>query len=657
MRLTLRTLLAWLDDTLQPTQVREIGVQVAESPFAQELTERIHRVTRQRRLSVPSSSGADGTDPNTVASYLDNDLDAEEVAEYEKKCLTSDVKLAEVASVHQILSLLGQKVKVPTEAKARMYQLVRGRETVRARPAKDKKDLTPEPVTRPIQAWVAPETNRRSWVERFGILAATLALVASVIVTASWSLHNPASDSPLPSAAEMNIAANLALPPREDLRQPAPGEPDVLEPVADADRGTAVSEKGAAVRDDNPTSVAAKTAEVKVAKDTNTKPSGTTDGIAAVVPAGSAGLAVPGAGVLLRYNADQREWDRLSGATPLSRSDRVLCLSPFRATVILGNIPLSLVGETEIRILSQPTDKIPAFELIQGRVLVRNAPSASLRVGSPDRLVTVDVSPASAVGIERSDRREYGRTVNQPSPLTLFCTQGEVGLTADQKHETLTASDAAVIDAAGAVQRTEIDTLPPWATNAEPTPDEIKLQEKFVRLFHPGRPVLTEIVAASEDDDPDVKTLSIRALKSLGDLSLLMPMLSRAGDRLTRTSALEAIRGYLGLSRDASLRVREQLGEEFGDDTTAFVEKMLIGYPAEEASNSQLYERLVAALGPEQPSIGVRELAIDNLKRLTGRDDLGYDPDQPDGKGLTAWKDLQRQGKLRSSAPKSAPKK
>ena len=48
MRLTLRTLLAWLDDTLQPAQVREIGSQVAGSPFAQELTDRIHRVTRQR---------------------------------------------------------------------------------------------------------------------------------------------------------------------------------------------------------------------------------------------------------------------------------------------------------------------------------------------------------------------------------------------------------------------------------------------------------------------------------------------------------------------------------------------------------------------------------------------------------------------------------
>ena len=31
MCLTLRTLLAWLDDTLQPPQVKEIGSQVAEA--------------------------------------------------------------------------------------------------------------------------------------------------------------------------------------------------------------------------------------------------------------------------------------------------------------------------------------------------------------------------------------------------------------------------------------------------------------------------------------------------------------------------------------------------------------------------------------------------------------------------------------------------
>ena len=169
-------------------------------------------------------------------------------------------------------------------------------------------------------------------------------------------------------------------------------------------------------------------------------------------------------------------------------------------------------------------------------------------------------------------------------------------------------------------------------------------------MFHPGRPVLTEIVAASEDENAEIRQLSIVALKSLGDLSLLMPTLSRAGDAVTRRGALAAIRAYMGLGPDAANRVRDQLGEEFGDDTAAFVAKMLVGYTPDEASDPKLFERLVAALGPEQQSIGLHELALDTLKQLTGRDDLGYDPDHADGKGLIAWKDLQRQGKLHYSA-------
>src|SRR3569623_2122713 len=130
MRLTLRTLLAWLDDTLSPAEVKEVGQQVSESPLAQELADRIHRVTRQRRLTIPGQSGTEPTDPNTVASYLDNELPPEQVAEYEKRCLTSDVHLAEVASSHQILSLIGQKAKVPADARTHMYRLVRGREAM-----------------------------------------------------------------------------------------------------------------------------------------------------------------------------------------------------------------------------------------------------------------------------------------------------------------------------------------------------------------------------------------------------------------------------------------------------------------------------------------------------------------------------------------------
>jgi hypothetical protein len=295
-------------------------------------------------------------------------------------------------------------------------------------------------------------------------------------------------------------------------------------------------------------------------------------------------------------------------------------------------------------------------ELTHGRLVVRNAPPGSLKVSFADRSVVVDVSPANAVALERLDRREYGRNVGQAPPLLVYCVEGEATVTADQKPESLTASDAVVIAATGGPRRTEIDAPPRWATEIEPAPGELQVRDQFVRMFHPGRPVLTEIVAASEDDNTEIKQLSIRALKALGDVSLLMPMLSRAGDPVTRGSALDAVRSYLGLGREAAARVHDQLAEEFGDDTAAFVEKMLVGYSPEEAASPQLYEKLVTALGPEQPSVGVRELAIDTLKQLTGRDDLGYNPDQPDGKGLTAWKDLQRQGKLRYAAPSARAK-
>ena len=650
MRLTLRTLLAWLDDTLQPTQVREIGGQVAESPFAQELTERIHRVTRQRRLSVPSSAGPDGTDPNVVASYLDNDLDPQVVAEYEKQCLTSDVKLAEVASVHQILSLLGQKVRVPTEAKSRMYQLVKGRETVRERSPAVRRPQSPEPVTRPIQPWVDPDPIRRSWIERFGMVAAGLGLIALSIFTASWSVNVPPSEPIIPPVADQQAAPAevIVAAPTDEAGPAAPKGGDHA--PADLAPAPGTEKPASAGAGDLAHATKSKEAvEPKVSKPADT-PSGAPAPASLKLPAGASGVAATDGGVLLRYNADQREWERLTGATPVSRSDRLLCLAPFRATVTLGNLPLVLVGETEIRILSQSSDKIPAIELIQGRLLVRNSPTGSLKVGFADRSVTTELTASSSVVMERTERRAYGRTVTQAPPLFIYCTQGEVALSSGQKHESLTASDVVVIDTAGTLKRTGIDTPPSWTTETEPSPHEIQLRDQFIRMFHPGRPVLTEIVAASEDENADIRQLSVLALKSLGDLSLLMPTLSRAGDPVTRRGALAAIRSYMGLGPEAAGRVRDQLAEEFGDDTASFVAKMLIGYTPDEASDTKLYERLVAALGPEQQSIGLRELALDTLKQLTGRDDLGYDPDHADGKGLIAWKDLQRQGKLHYSA-------
>lgn len=125
MRLTLRTLLAYMDDILEPAQAKEIGQKISESAFATELTKRIGEVMKRRRISAPElDSKGQGLDPNLVSEYLDNSLPPETVAEIEKICLDSDIQLAEAAASHQILTLvMGDPVDVPESTRHRMYAL------------------------------------------------------------------------------------------------------------------------------------------------------------------------------------------------------------------------------------------------------------------------------------------------------------------------------------------------------------------------------------------------------------------------------------------------------------------------------------------------------------------------------------------------------
>ncbi|MFO0903316.1 MAG: hypothetical protein U0939_09970 [Pirellulales bacterium] len=127
MRLTLRTLLAYLDDLLEPADAVEMGKRIEENKIATELVQRIRTRMRLLRLGAPKVDGRGiGLDANSVAEYLDNTLPADRVLDFEKVCLESDVHLAEVASCHQVLAAVMDKpAHVDPNVRLRMYNLIR----------------------------------------------------------------------------------------------------------------------------------------------------------------------------------------------------------------------------------------------------------------------------------------------------------------------------------------------------------------------------------------------------------------------------------------------------------------------------------------------------------------------------------------------------
>ena len=105
MRLTLRTLLAWRDGLLSGPEKEELSARVTEGSVAQTLLDRMQAVEKRPDIEPPKVEGRGlGADANSVAEYLENVLDPENLEAFERICLESDRQLAEVSACHAVLA-------------------------------------------------------------------------------------------------------------------------------------------------------------------------------------------------------------------------------------------------------------------------------------------------------------------------------------------------------------------------------------------------------------------------------------------------------------------------------------------------------------------------------------------------------------------------
>jgi hypothetical protein len=255
MRLTLRTLLAYLDGILPAEARADLAKQVDGNATAEGLIKRIRRAVARPEIPAPKIDGRGlADDANSVAEFLDNSLPADRLAAFEKICLESDLHLAEVAACHQLLAEIARDdaaVK-PLDAAShdRLLQLFHHRAAVEAaaaerdearenavavRAAVEQSRLTPRlDAAAGAAGRTAPPREQRPW---FAWASAAVALLVLLLAggVLTWKV---VGDS-------RRVAARGAEPPAA-VAQPAvanqPADDAAEEPAADDTPQEAVAE-------------------------------------------------------------------------------------------------------------------------------------------------------------------------------------------------------------------------------------------------------------------------------------------------------------------------------------------------------------------------------------------------------------------------------
>ena len=696
MRLTLRTLLAYLDDTLEPGEIKTIGQKVAESDAAQELVAKIKQVTRRRRLTTPTDVGpGDRFDANRVASYLDNELSGEELAEIEKICLESDVHLAEIAATHQILTLvLGEPALVPPTAKRRMYSLIHG---------KPKKSTKPPPVTKsmPDEASVPehdgddtllalPMFRKAPWL-RWALPVAALVLLGILGVVLWNNLGGPTDNR---SAREKKEIDN------QDDRDKTKTDDKTRSTDRKTDDGVKPADK------DRKTDDGVKPADKDKKPDDRSKPP--VEELKQPIPPVSkpnmerhpTGMFVSKEQVLVQRDGDT--WKRIPLGDPVQTGEPVISLPGYKSELRLdAKIGLLLWGslpelyperllESVVTLHHSPPAGIDAeVTLHRGRIYLtsrkdRGEARVRLRfwreevwdivLEEPDTMVGVDLVPIGLSEIAQFNPAFKPQPNEEPFIFVgLYVLKGRASLKVDRRTfgglQGPVGPSLFKWDNKGGGLQGPINPgqkIPEWEPE-QPLPMQPREQDVAKKitaallelanaLTRPEKPVQAALQEFMDDSNPERRVVGIRSLVAIDAIGSLIDVLTReeVGREDVRQEALFGLKNWLsrGLEQASKLYDKKTMTGLLSDKGFSKLEAedvlyLLNGFTPEQRRQKETYELLI--LGLRHKKILIRDLAWRQLVYFARGQNIEYHPAAPPEvreRGADAWKKLLDSGKL-----------
>ncbi len=649
MRLTLRTLLAYLDDTLEPAQAKLIGQKIAESEQARDIIKLIQQVTRRRRITTPPDSGPGSKlDPNTLGEYLDNVLAPEQAAEVEEICLSSDPHLAEIAACHQILSLiLGEPALVPPSANQRMYGLVKGPEAIPFRkPASVASRNEPEvaegrEVDDTLRLGMAPVSGKNKG-NPLALIVAGLA-AACLLVVAVWQILN-------------ERAEKLAVP-TSNNNQVAQADPNKGKPPPIDDN----KDKGDEKKDNKDEKVDEKKDENKDLPEVKLPPSAVdvpwAPPSAAVLPAGKVVSDTKDPALLLHQIADQMEWQRIGPKNPEVSTGRPLVSLPAANSVIELNkgLKLTLVGSLpELHfpppLLYESAVELHAHDQLDLDLTLRRG---RIRVITPDRPARIRVrfdnptqpnqhdyfdislqTPGAEVLLERwfswpANEKFFKdpKAADRKGPvaeMTCFALSGSVLFKHhDVPPHTLGAPPGNVLvywnSLKGLEKPVAFKALPDGLKSYHPLPPGVDARVRSEPLrarddLHKhllDKAVDVALAESLKAPDPALRRLACCSLGALDELSPLLEQLEQEAAPDLRGVAVVVLRNWIAVGRDHEYKVYDLLKTKYRSVEAESIVSLLHDFSAKDLMNPDTYDLLIHNL--DHPQLPVRELAAWHL--------------------------------------------
>ncbi len=642
MRLTLRTLLSYLDNVLDAPARAELEKQIESNENAGEWLHRTRDVMRRLKLGTPEIDGTSSVDdPNTVAEYLDRTLPEESVAEFERVCLESDAMLAEVASCHHVLAMvLTDKPPIDPDTQKRLHRLQADlSEAMRSRvekahtapptsPASPVPAATPEPAPEPTPRRTKTKPQAPSYLRegqpspltRWAPAIAALLLFTATAVMAfrpgGWLNPTTAVAAADPEEVETPIlppeptdAGEMEQPPAEPTEAEATPEPTEPETPAEPTE-TEASEEGEPTEPPTPAEP-----EVPAGSEASDAEPETPADEAMPAVEEEAEEEAEVAPTPIRFLGNEEtlvvremepgSWRRVIGGAEFVETTHFVSLPTYRSRYDLGDgLSLELVGMTEATL--KPADAEnpqPSIDLAYGRLVLRRrmpapvadeetpsdatanaAGRAEVVIGGIPYLATLGPNAVLAIAVDRPFQPGHpiletpGRLIAMAHGLA-----GKIEWTSDDVGLMTSKPRPWIIAGDQNAQVPASLSDPAWVEQLSITPADSYASPELARAIDPESPVWPQLLQiAGEESFGEIRSLAGRCSLPLGHPDPLVDAFRNPDEMASWETYLTALRQSASRDREQAGEVQRVFAEAFGERTAEELIDLVIGFEPQE---------------------------------------------------------------------------